>query len=138
MRPPLQADRLVLDILQLSKESSSYKELLSKFGNYSKEKMEISEVIINDSSQNQSFSPVEETALNTGKPYIENGLSGYSATELIQYSLKGYKCCAVLPVSKDGKSFGTITLLSRDEAGFAQEHMALLSIASSVPYSEYD
>ncbi len=136
MRPPLPADRLVLDILQLSKESASYKELLSKFGNYSKEKMEISEVIINDLSQNQPFSPVEETALNTGKPYIENGLSGYSATELIQYSLKGYKCCAVLPVSKDGKSFGTITLLSKDEAGFAQDHIALLSVASSVMSSE--
>ena len=136
MRPPLPADKLVLDILQLSRESNGYKELLSRFGDYTKAKMDINEVIIKDPSQNQSFNPVEETALNTGKPYIENGLSGYSATELIEYSNKGYKCCAVLPISKDGKPFGTITLLSRDEIGFAQEHVTLLSMASTVISSE--
>lgn len=136
MRPPLPPERLILDILQLSKESGGYKEFLSKFGDYSKARLEMNEVIIKDSSQNRALTPVDETALNTGKPYIENGLSGYSATELIEYSNRGYKCCAILPVCKDGKSFGTITLLSKDEVGFEQEYMALLSIASSVISSE--
>ena len=136
MRPPLPAERLILDILQLSRESGGYKEFLSKFGDYSKAKLEINEVIIKDSSQRQALNPVDETALNTGKPYIENGISGYSATEMIEYSNKGYKCCAVLPISKDGKSFGTITLLSKDEVGFEQEYMVLLSIAASVISSE--
>ena len=136
MRPPLPVERLGMDILQLSRESQGYKDFLSRFASYAKASMEISEVIINERAQSQSFSPIEEAALSTGKPYIENGLSGYSATELIGFANMGYKCCAILPISKDGKYFATVTLLSRDEVGFATGHNALFSIASGMISSE--
>ncbi len=136
MRPPIPVDRLSIDILQLSRESQGYRELMLKFAEYAKAKLGMSEAIINESASNRQFNPIEETALNTGRPYIENGLSGYSATELIGYSNRGYKCCAILPISKDGKSFGTITLLAKDEDGFGPEYNLLLSIASSMISSE--
>ena len=136
MRPPIPADRLSIDILQLSRESQGYHELILKFAEYAKAKLGIAEVIINEPSPSRQFNPIEETALNTGKPYIENGLSGYSATELISYANRGYKCCAILPISKDGRSFGTITFLSTDEEGFGPEYNTLFSVASSIVSSE--
>jgi signal transduction histidine kinase len=136
MQPPIPIARLVMDVLKLSRESGGYREFISKFGEYVQTNLGINEVIVKDGSQSQQFSPIEETALNTNKPYTENGLSGYSATELIEYSNRGYKCCAILPISKDGKVFGTITMLSKDEAGFAPDHSTLFSIASEIVSSE--
>ncbi|MHB1829769.1 MAG: ATP-binding protein [Candidatus Micrarchaeaceae archaeon] len=136
MRPPLSADRFVMELLQLSRESQGYKELLAKFADYLKAKLEVDDAMIKD-FQGSAFAASDEVTLNTGKPYIDNGLSGYSAfPELIEYSNRGFKCCAILPIVRGGKQFGTITLLSRDEKGFIPESVNLLSVASTVISSE--
>ena len=125
-----------MELLQLSRESQGYKELLAKFADYLKVKLEVDEAVIKD-FQGSAFASSDEVTLNTGKPYIDNGLSGYSAfPELIEYSNRGFKCCAILPIVRGGKQFGTITLLSRDEKGFVPENVNLISVASTVISSE--
>lgn len=116
---------------RLSLESAGYRELLYKLAEYLRMSLGMDQIALKDPSQNQKFTAADEVALNTGKPYVENGLSDYSAfPELIEYYNHGFKSCAIIPVASEGKAFGTITLLSKDENGFSQEHAANLSITA--------
>ncbi len=136
MRLPLPVDRLVLDLLQVSKEASSCRELVARSGDYLKIKLGAEEVIVKEAS-NSSFAAADEVALNTGKPYVDNSLSGYSAfADLIQYNNRGFRCCVVIPILKDTKRFGTVTLLSKDDGGFSQEDVGLVTLASTIISSE--
>lgn len=111
-------------------------ELMRRFGGYLKAALLIEEVIIKEQSVGQRFSPADEIAMNTGKPYVDNGLSEYSASELIGYLNRGFKCCAILPVAAYGRRFGTVTLLSMSEEGFGQDIMNNLILATNLVNSE--
>ncbi len=133
MRPPLPYDRIMSDVLRISRESQGYKDLIRKFGDYLKSTFLIDEIVAKDDSH---LSPADEVAMNTGSPYIDNGLSEYSASELISYFNSGFKCCAILPIVGYGKRFGTLTLLSKSEGGFGQDMVNNLTLAMRLINSE--
>ncbi len=133
MRPPASQERIISDVLRLGRESQGYRELLSGFNDYLKSALDVERAILKDAAQMDKLLPADEVALNTGKPYVDNSLSDYSAfNELIEYYNSGFRCCAILPLSNDGKALGTITLLSKDEKGFGQAHVGMLSLASGI------
>ncbi len=136
MRPPLPLNRLAAEILQVSKESPGYRELIRRFGDYLKATFLIDEVIIKEQSTGASFSPADEVAMTTGKLYVDNGLSEYSASELIGYYNRGFRCCVILPIAEYGKRFGTITLLSNTDGEFDQEFTNSMTFATNLINSE--
>ncbi len=72
----------------------------------------------------------EEFALNTGRPYLDNRLSGYSAFgELINYFNLGYKSCIILPLAAGAKKLGVVTALSAREEAFDQSKVGIIAIA---------
>ncbi len=130
-------DNIVIETLGISTKSSSYRDLLYKFGDYLKALLSIDEIIVKEYSPSSVIVAAEEVVLNTGKPYVDNELSDYSAfPELIKYYNNGFRSCAIIPMSKDGRHFGTITLLSKTNEGFGEDKINMLSIASAVTCSE--
>ena len=133
MRPPVPQDRVISDMLQLGRESQGYGDLLSRFSDYLKSSLDVDKAVLMDASRLDRLRPADEVALNTRKPYIDNGLSDYSAfNELIEYYNSGFRCCAIVPLVNDGKALATITLLSKDEKGFGQAHVGMLALASGI------
>jgi signal transduction histidine kinase len=133
MRPPVPQDRLVSDMIQIGRESQGYKDILSDFGEYLRVSLGTDGAVFKDATQQDKLLPVDEVVLNTGKLYVDNNLSGYSAfAELIGYYNRGFKCCAIIPLVNDGKGMGTITLLSTDDKGFEQSHISMINLASSI------
>lgn len=136
MQSPIPAERLVPELIKISAGSAGYRDLLSKFGDYLKSYVGIEQVIIKDAVRGSDLASVDELSLNTTKVYIENNLSEYSATELIQYRNMGFRCCAIMPVAKDGRAFATLTLLSTDERGFTKEYADMFTISCALISSE--
>jgi len=123
-------------VLSISKGTQTPKDLISKFAEFLKSMYGIDHVIVKESQQTP-LGTVDEFTLNTGKPYIDNSLSSYSTFgELIGYYNNGFKCCVVLPIVRDGKSFGTITLLSKNEQVFTPAYSDSLGLISALVSGE--
>jgi nitrogen-specific signal transduction histidine kinase len=134
--PQLVPDKMLIDVMSMSKGSQTPKDLISKFADFLRSMYGVDQVIVKEAQQT-SMGTVDEFTLNTGKPYIDNSLSSYSTFgELIGYYNSGFKCCVVLPIVRDGKSFGTITLLSKNDEVFTQAYSDSLGLISSLVSSE--
>src|SRR5271155_4663284 len=129
-------DKILMDVLTISKGAQTPKDLISKFAEFLKSMYGIDQVIVKEAQQTP-LGTVDEFTLNTGKPYIDNSLSSYSTFgELIGYYNKGFKCCVVLPIARDGKSFGTVTLLSKNDEVFTQVYSESLGLISALVSGE--
>ncbi|MEM3839189.1 MAG: ATP-binding protein [Candidatus Micrarchaeaceae archaeon] len=129
-------DRLIVEVLSASRESSGLGDLLAKSGQYLKYAFGADEVFARETltrkSQTQN-SQADEAVLNTGKPYIDNRLSEYSAfPELIEYYKAGFRSCAMLPISADGRNLGLLVFLSRLEDKFDEQVQESLYIMGSL------
>ena len=134
--PQLVPDKVLIDVLNISRGSQTPKDLIAKFGDFLKSMYGIDQVIVKEAQQ-KGLGTVDEFTLNTGKPYVDNSLSSYSTFgELIQYYNSGFKCCIVLPIVREGKSFGTITLLSKNDGVFTQEYSDSLNLISTLVSGE--
>ncbi|MDE1834360.1 MAG: PAS domain-containing protein, partial [Candidatus Micrarchaeota archaeon] len=110
----LATDKVLMGILSISRESQTPKDLVNKCADFLKGTYGVEQAIIKDPQQGKLGS-VDEYTLNTTKPFIDSNLSSYSTfAELIEYYNRGFKFCAVLPIVREGRPFGTITLLSKD------------------------
>ncbi len=143
MQETVTIEQLIAEIFTLGKESSGSAEMFSRFSNKLKEAVGIDYVMMSDAYQEKSgLSGLEEFAINTGKPYVDNRLSGYSAfPELIKHYNLGFRSCMLLPVAVEGKPVVVATFLSRQEDRFdpalsskltlATEMLAYLSVAKT-------
>ncbi len=130
--PQLVPDKVLFDLINISKGTQTPKDLIVKFGDFLKTMYGVDHVIIKEPSP-QGLGSVDDFTLNTGKPYIDNSLSSYSTFgELIGYYNSGFRCCVVLPIVREGKSFGTITLLSKNEGVFTQAYSDSLGLISAL------
>ncbi len=128
-------DKLLLGAMGIAKEAQTPKDVMSRFGELLKSTYGIDQVIVKD--RQGQLGTVDEFTINTGKPYVDNSLSSYSTfSELIRYYNEGFKCCMVLPIAKEGKSFGTVTLLSRNDQIFTQGLAEMLWVVSGLVSGE--
>lgn len=134
MPSPYPIDKLIGDMLGASRESGGLGDLLSKSGQRLKYALDIDEVIAKETlTRSPQMGQADDVVLNTGRPYIDNRLSEYSAfPELIAFYKSGFKSCLMLPIIADGRSLGILTLLSRGEDRFDAQTQNSLSIVGSV------
>lgn len=133
MQDGVSVDRIVAEILTLSRESTSPTDLLLKSGEKIREYIKVDNVYYKEISIASNLGGVEEFAMNTGKPYVDNRLSGYSAfPELINYYNTGFKSCMILPIKSESRGLGIITMLSRTEDVFDTRSVELLGILAGI------
>jgi PAS domain S-box-containing protein len=137
MSTEVPVNRIVADIITISKESNLPKDFLLKSGQRMKQYLGVDDISYKEVSQDAKFIGAEEFALNSGKPYLDNRLSGYSAfPDLIEYFNVGFKSCLILPIRWDLRGLGVITMLSRQEDLFDGGAVDALSIVASVISTE--
>ncbi|MDE1849139.1 MAG: PAS domain-containing protein [Candidatus Micrarchaeota archaeon] len=124
----------LLELMEMEKRSPSISDLVSKAALKLKEMSNADSVAVKDMAlEGIKASQSEEFAVNTGKPYIDNRLSGYSAfPDLIAYYNQGFKSCMTLPIASDSRTFGIITLLSKSENLFSEQLSGMLDIIAKL------
>ncbi|VVB77056.1 Methyl sulfide methyltransferase-associated sensor [uncultured archaeon] len=134
MQEPVTADRIIAELLATGRMSGSPAELLEKSGAKIKELLLVDYVKVSDTySTRAGITPLEEFAINTGKPYVDNRLSDYSAfQELVRYYNTGFRSCALLPASAGGKNVFVLTLLSRQEDTFGSALIGTSALLSEI------
>ena len=127
-------DRLILEIQKTGFESVGVNDLLAKSSQRLKALLEIDQVVVQELLvKDVHLSPAEEMALNTGKVFLDNQLSEYSAfPELIEFYRAGYKSCALLPIEAEGKRLGVLILLSRQEGAFGTDIENYVSVLGRI------
>ncbi|MDE1761747.1 MAG: PAS domain-containing protein [Candidatus Micrarchaeota archaeon] len=124
--------RLMFDIFDFERKKLGNAELVSKLAE------EVRTIFGVDSAaakllSSSSLLPSEEFAANTMNPYIDNRLSEYSAfKELVDGYKAGYRSYATVPLLSNGKSFGVLSLMSKDENRFDSSMMNALQITSTI------
>ncbi len=125
--------KLIFDIFDLEKKKISTEDFVTKFGEELKLIFGLDEVVTKLVDKGATLKSAEEFAMSTAKPYIDNRLSEYSDfDELVNYHNVGYKSCAILPISIEGKKFATITLLSKNEDRFDSNVTNAISISTVI------
>jgi PAS domain S-box-containing protein len=122
--------KFLFDTVELGKKWPEQKELTEKFLENVKQIFGLDEVLMKEVSPNrESLEPSEEYVINTGKVYIDNRLSSYSAfPELINLYNSGYKSVAIFPITADNKPVGILKMLSKSEERFSQDILDALSL----------
>ena len=122
--------RFLFDTVELGKKWPEQKELTEKFLDNVKQIFGLDVVLIKEISANMDrLEPSEEYVINTGKAYIDNRLSSYSAfPELINLYNSGYKSVAIFPITADSKPVGVLKMLSKSEERFSQDILDALSL----------
>ncbi len=125
-------EQVVADVFEMSRESGSKEDLLAKFATRIGGAMGIEYVLAKDTySDRGRLDGLDEFVMNTGKPYVDNRLSGYSAfPELIKHYNLGFRSCMMLPVSVEGKPVLVATFLSRQEDRFDTGTVSKLGMAA--------
>lgn len=127
-------DSLLMEMMTISRESSTTDILLGKFSEkirtaFSIDSFEMKEL----HGTRGGITRAEEFAINTGKPYIDNRLSDYSAfPELIKFSQAGYRSCLILPMGEQKKAFGVVTLLSKQEDKFNNSMIDTIGLLTNI------
>ncbi len=134
MPGPYPIDRLIGEVLSASRESGGLGDLLTKSGLRLKYAFGMDDVLAKETfSKNSQTGQADDVVLNTGKPYVDNRLSEYSAfPELIGFFKSGFKSCEMLPITADGRNLGIITLLSKGEDKFDENMQSSLAILGNV------
>ncbi len=127
-------DKLVAEILTLSSESTGPADLLLKSGERIREYISsVDNVYYKELAINTGLASVEEFAMNTGKPYVDNRLSDYSAfPELINYYNTGFRSCLILPIKAESRGLGIITMLSKQEDVFDVKAVETLGVLAGI------
>jgi len=126
-------NKLLLALFDFDAKLQNSDDFIGKFSSEIKETFGVDEIYTKILQKKDELTQVEEYAINTNKPYIDNRLSGYSAfADLINYYNSGFKSCVVLPIAPGGKAIGTITLLSKNESSFSQDVSDALSTISGI------
>ncbi|MDE1851406.1 MAG: PAS domain S-box protein [Candidatus Micrarchaeota archaeon] len=120
----------LLELMEMERRSPSISDLIGNAALKLKELSKADSVSVKDmASEGSRMSQFEEFAVNTGKPYIDNRLSSFSAfPDLIGYYNQGFKSCMVIPITSDSRPFGLVTLLSRSENLFDDQLSGMLGI----------
>ena len=133
MQEPIKVDKLLLDVFEMGRGSRNVEELLERFRLAIQEQFQIDYSKVKGLHHENALSQLEEYAINTGKPYVDNRLSGYSAfPELIEYYNRGYRSSVLIPAMVEGRCSFIITLLSKLEDKFDPGFVDTLGYAVSI------
>ncbi len=134
MAEPVSIDRLIAEILAAGASAGGAEDVLEGSCRKMKELLPVDDARIRSTYQSKAgISALEEFVINTGKPYVDNRLSDYSAfQELVKYFNAGFKSCALIPVFFEGKNVFVLTLLSRVEDGFGDALMEKAGLVSNI------
>lgn len=134
MAEPVSIDRLIAEILAAGALAGGAEDVLEGSCRKMKELLPVDDARIRSTYQSKAgISALEEFVINTGKPYVDNRLSDYSAfQELVKYFNAGFKSCALIPVFFEGKNVFVLTLLSRVEDGFGDALMEKAGLVSNI------
>ncbi|MCL5239129.1 MAG: PAS domain S-box protein, partial [Candidatus Marsarchaeota archaeon] len=134
MQETLTVEQLIAELFMIGKESADAAGLIAGFTSRVKEAMGVDYIMVKDAYQNRDdLSGLEEFAVNTSKPYVDNRLSGYSAfPELIKHYNLGFRSCMLMPVSVEGKPVVVATFLSRQEDRFEINTASKLTLATEM------
>ncbi len=127
-------EEAVHDAISAVNANPDTSEMIEGFGSRLAELLGAEKAMVKDlHRRSEKLNTAEEFALNTGKPYLDNRLSGYSAFgELINYFNSGYKSCLMLPFAAGTKKLGVVTLLSSKEEAFDQARIGVIAMACSL------
>ena len=127
-------DRIITELFSVGRSTKDTDELLSLFGSKTKELFGVDEVKVSSTYPDRgNLTSLEDYTRNTGKPYVDNRLSDYSAfPELIKYSSMGYRSCALVPAIVDGSSVFVLTLLSKKEDRFDNSLIETSNLVSNM------
>ncbi len=122
--------KFLFDTIELGRTWPEQKELKGKFIENVKNVFGFDEILVKEiNPQREGITPSEEYVINTGKVYLDNRLSSYSAfPELINYYNSGFKSIAIFPISADGKAIGIFEVLSKEDEKFSQDLLNALSL----------
>ena len=125
--------KLLLDLIPVTNSAVSEEELTRNFTKIISDYFGIDKVgMTNIYSGDYKSSALLDYVLNTRKPYIDNQLSEFSSfPEFIGYKNRGYKSCAILPVTAGGKVVSVMELLSNSENKFTEDLMSSVSFGAS-------
>jgi PAS domain S-box-containing protein len=134
MPEPVPTDRLIAEILALGRSAEGAEALLERTGLKLRELLPVDEARVRGTYRGKTgISALEEFVINTGKPYVDNRLSDYSAfQELLKYFSSGYRSCALIPAFFEGKNVFVLTLLSRQEDFFNDALMGKAVLVSEI------
>jgi PAS domain S-box-containing protein len=118
--------KLLLDLIPVTNSAVSEEELTRNFTKIISDYFGIDKVsMTNIYSGDYKSSALLDYVLNTRKPYVDNQLSEFSSfPEFIGYKNRGYKSCAILPVTAGGKVVSVMELLSNSENKFTEDLMS--------------
>ncbi len=130
----LSVEEVLGEIMRAGEGPAGAEALIDGFGTRLKSALKADEVRAVDLYRKGGKANVaEEFVLNTGKPYLDNSLSDYSALpELINYFKGGYRSCMMIPIRSEKAMFGIVTLLSKTDSFFKQEDFTRASFLGGV------
>jgi PAS domain S-box-containing protein len=134
MPEPVSTDGLIAEILSAGRSAGGVEELLEIAGQKMRALLPVDDAKLRSTYQSKTgISALEEFVINTGKPYIDNRLSDYSAfQELVRYFNAGFRSCALIPAFFGGRNVLVLTLLSRREDGFVGAVLERAAMVSDV------
>ncbi len=132
MQEAATVEQVVAEVFEMSREAGSEDALLAKFAAKIGSATGIEHVVVKDAApERAALDGLDAFVINTGKPYVDNRLSGYSAfSELIKHYNLGFRSCMLLPVSVEGKPIIVATFLSRHDDAFDAGMVSRLGIAA--------
>ena len=128
------------EVRRISFDSANKDMFLDKIGEKLRKFLKADDVIVKDIYKNsRDRTPTDDFLINTGKPYIDNRLSGYSAFgELIKYNNMGFLSCMMLPIKTQTRQFGVLTFLSKIENCFNEKNINEFSFIANSIAQGYD
>lgn len=125
--------RFLSNFSELSRTGLDYEKFVQRFNAEVQNSFGIDKVVTKIFTGKKDMLAVEEFALNTNKPYIDNRLSQYSSfPELINYFQSGFRSCLIVPILVNNRPICTTTMLSGKEERFAQGYVNGLTIAATL------
>ncbi|MCL4388781.1 MAG: ATP-binding protein [Candidatus Marsarchaeota archaeon] len=124
--------RFLSELISRLSATSDYDRIASEFSSISREILGIEHLELVLPSQEKKLGKLEEYVSNTGKPYVDNQLSDYSAfPELIELKNKGFLSCAAVPFVSGGKVGSIAKFASTSQEKFSNDVLSMLSIGYS-------
>ncbi len=125
--------KFITELLPMASSAMDEQNLSNAFVDMIKKEFGLDNVELADiHSGNKNIEQLDDYISNTRKIYIDNQLSEFSAfPELINYKMKGFSSCAIIPVIGNGRVISSLRLLSKQENRFTQKMISTLEIASS-------
>ncbi|MEM3841194.1 MAG: ATP-binding protein [Candidatus Micrarchaeaceae archaeon] len=124
--------RFLSEIIQKISVLSDYNRITEEFSEIAKEILGIENLEVVIPTTTGTMGKLEEYVFNTGKPYVDNQLSDYSAfPELIDLKNRGYMSCAAIPFILNGHVNSIAKFASLSQEKFSPEILGMLNIGYS-------